>query len=225
MGVLAPSSFLDLAEDAGLDLLLGDVVLRSACAALREVDVDVHLGMNLSVAQLADRGLCTRVKGILDEYGIDPTRLMVEITEHATLTRRPGGGRVSPEHTLEELRALGASLCLDDFGTGYSSLTHIRRYPLAAIKIDRSFVAGVCDHPEDRAVIAAMVGMAAALDLRVVGEGVETEAQLLALKTLGCHMAQGYLISRPLPPGAVVDWLARYGQDWRAGRDVSPLVR
>jgi EAL domain-containing protein (putative c-di-GMP-specific phosphodiesterase class I) len=222
-GVLAPSSFLDLAEDAGLDLLLGDVVLRSACSSIRGLDPELHLGMNLSVAQLADRGLCGRVSTILADFDIDPTQLMVEITEHATLTRRAGGGRVSPEHTLEELRAIGASLCLDDFGTGYSSLTHIRRYPLAAIKIDRSFVAGVVDHAEDRAVIAAMVGMASALDLRVVAEGVETEAQLLALKTLGCHMAQGYLIARPLAPADVAGWLAAHGADWRAGRDAPAL--
>ncbi len=223
LGVLAPSAFLDLAEDAGLDLLLGDVVLRSACSSIQGLGRDLGLGMNLSVAQLADRGLCSRVTTILADYDIDPSQLMVEITEHATLTRRAGGGRVSPEHTLEELRAFGASLCLDDFGTGYSSLTHIRRYPLAAIKIDRSFVAGVVDHPEDRAVIAAMVGMATALDLSVVGEGVETEAQLLALKTLGCHMAQGYLIARPLAPGDVAAWLAAHGADWRVGRTASAL--
>ena len=215
-GLLTPAAFLDLAEDAGLDLLLGDVVLRSACAAMRDVDPAVSLSMNLSVTQLADRALCDRINGILAEYDMEPERLMVEITEHATLTRRAGGGKVSPEHTLDELRALGASLCLDDFGTGYSSLTHIRRYPLTAIKIDRSFVAGVCDHPEDRAVIAAMVGMAGALDLEVVGEGVETEEQLVALRTLGCDKAQGYLIARPLPPDEVADWMRTQGRNWRA---------
>jgi diguanylate cyclase (GGDEF)-like protein/PAS domain S-box-containing protein len=214
-GVLAPGAFLDLAEDAGLDLLLGDVVLRSACAAVRDLDPQIYLSVNLSVAQLADRGLCERVRTILAEHHIAPERLMVEITEHATLTRRPGGGRVSPEHTLDELRSLGASLCLDDFGTGYSSLTHIRRYPLTAIKIDRSFVAGVIDHPEDRAVIAAMVGMAAALDLQVVGEGVETEEQLRALAQLGCDVAQGYLMSRPMHPSKLAEWMVTHGANWR----------
>ena len=152
---------------------------------------------------------------------------MVEITEHATLTRRPGGGRVSPEHTLEELRALGASLCLDDFGTGYSSLTHIRRYPLAAIKIDRSFVAGVCDHPEDRAVIAAMVGMAGALELEVVGEGVETEEQLAALQHARLRQGTG-LPHRPTaaarrrgPAGS-----RAHGRDWRAAAGLNrPLTQ
>ena len=215
-GLLSPAAFLDLAEDAGLDLLLGDVVLRSACSVMREVDPAVTLSMNLSVTQLADRGLCDRISRILGEHGIGPDRLMIEITEHATLQRQPGGGRVSPEHTLHELRELGASLCLDDFGTGYSSLTHIRRYPLTAIKIDRSFVNGVVDHPEDRAVIAAMVGMAGALDLEVVGEGVENEEQLQALRTLRCDKVQGYLVARPLPPDEVPAWVAARGRDWRA---------
>jgi diguanylate cyclase (GGDEF)-like protein/PAS domain S-box-containing protein len=214
-GLLSPAAFLDLAEDAGLDLLLGDVVLRSACETLRDVEQQVSLSMNLSVTQLADRGLCERINMILAEYGIEPERLIVEITEHATLQRQPGGGRVSPEHTLHELRDLGASLCLDDFGTGYSSLTHIRRYPLTAIKIDRAFVNGVIDHPEDRAVIAAMVGMAGALELEVVGEGVETEEQLFALRTIGCDKAQGYLIARPLAPTDVRPWIETRGRGWR----------
>ena len=215
LGVLSPAAFLDLAEDAGLDLLMGDVVLQSACAAAARVDPSIRLSVNLSVTQLADRGLCDRVRTILAQHGMPPERLMVEITEHATITRRPGGGRVSPEHTLQELRSLGASLCLDDFGTGYSSLTHIRSYPLTAIKIDRSFVAGVCEHAEDRAVIAAMVGMAAALGLQVVGEGVETEEQLVALQEIGCDSAQGYLIARPLPPHQVAEWVGARGADWR----------
>lgn len=221
LGLLAPAQFLDLAEDAGLDLLLGDVVLRSAAATMRDTGPDLFLGVNLSVGQLADRGLCTRLAAILAERGLSTERLVVEITEHATIARRAGGGRVSPEHTLEELRASGAQLCLDDFGTGYSSLTHIRRYPLQSIKIDRSFVAGVVEHPEDRAVVAAMVGMAAALDLQVVAEGVETEAQLEELRRMGCHMAQGYLISRPLSPDAVGDWLRERGADWRSTKDVT----
>jgi diguanylate cyclase (GGDEF)-like protein/PAS domain S-box-containing protein len=220
-GLLSPAAFLDLAEDSGLDLMMGDVVLRSACAVLQQVDPAISLSLNLSVAQLADRGLCNRVSNILREFRIDPERLIVEITEHATLTRRPGGGRVSPEHTLEELRNLGASLCLDDFGTGYSSLTHIRRYPLTAIKIDRSFVAGVCDHPEDRAIIAAMVGMAGALELEVVAEGVETEEQLAAMRTIGCNKVQGYLIARPLPPSEVSGWLRAHGRDWHASERAS----
>ena len=219
-GVLSPAAFLDLAEDAGLELLLGDVVLRSACRTLRTLPSHVSVGVNLSVAQLADRGLCDRVALILAEHELPARRLVVEITEHATLTRRPGGGRVSPEHTLEQLRAMGISLCLDDFGTGYSSLTHIRRYPLSAIKIDRSFVGGMIEHSEDHAVVAAMIGMADALGLEVVAEGVETVAQRDELTRLGCDLAQGYLVSPPLHPDEVERWFTRHGGDWRIGRDL-----
>ncbi len=213
-GLLSPIAFLDLAEDAGLDLLLGDMVLRSACATVAQLDSPIHLGVNLSIGQLSDRGLCARVGGILAEYGIPPEHLVVEITEHATLARRGGSGKVSPEHTLVELQQMGAALCLDDFGTGYSSLTHVRRYPLSIIKIDRSFVAGVCDHAEDRAVIAAVVGMASALGMNVVAEGVETSEQLQMLSAMGCLRAQGHLISPALAPRDVAGWLARARRHW-----------
>lgn len=220
LGVLSPIAFLDLAEDAGLDLLLGDMVLHSACTTMAPLDPSLKIGLNLSVGQLADRQLCERVDAIIRSHGVTADRLVVEITEHATLTRRAGAGRVSPEHTLDELRRMGASLCLDDFGTGYSSLTHIRRYPLSTIKIDRSFVSGVCRHGEDRAVVGAVVGLADALGVNVVAEGVETMEQLSALTEIGCDLAQGHLFALPLAPGEVPGWLSRYGADWRG-----PLVR
>ena len=223
LGMLSPMAFLDLAEDAGLDLLLGDVVLRSACETFASVDPTIGLGVNLSVGQLADRNLCDRVALILSEHSMTPEQLVIEITEHATLTRRAGGGRVSPEHTIDELRRMGARLCLDDFGTGYSSLTHIRRYPLSLIKIDRSFVAGVCDHAEDRAVIAAVLGMAAALGMEVVAEGVENHEQLRVLSEMGCDLVQGFLVTHPLAPEEVAGWLAEYGADWRRPRTTSPV--
>ena len=221
LGALPPLTFLDLAEDAGLDLLLGDVVLRSACESMTGLDPSLRLGVNLSVGQLADRNLCERVSAILAEHGIAPERLLVEITEHATLTRRPGGGRVSPEHTLEELRSMGATLCLDDFGTGYSSLTHIRRYPLSVIKIDRSFVAGVCAQPEDRAVVAAVVGMARALGVAVVAEGVENVDQLRVLGEMGCDMVQGHLVAPALAPQDVAAWTEMHSGGWRRLRSLS----
>ena len=220
LGVLSPIAFLDLAEDAGLDLLLGDMVLHSACATMAPLDSSLRIGLNLSVGQLADRQLCDRMRGILSSYDLSPERLVIEITEHATLTRRAGAGRVSPEHTIDELRQMGTTLCLDDFGTGYSSLTHIRRYPLSTIKIDRSFVSGVCHHGEDRAVVGAVVGLAKALGVNVVAEGVETMDQLAALTEIGCDLAQGHLFALPLAPSEVAGWLARYGADWRG-----PMVR
>ncbi|MEI7547345.1 MAG: GGDEF domain-containing phosphodiesterase, partial [Actinomycetota bacterium] len=215
LGLLGPLAFLSLAEDAGLDLLLGDAVLRSACSAVAALPAKIGLGINLSVAQLGDRHLRDRLELILRQTGVSPERLTVEITERDTLSRRAGGGRVAPERTLDELHEMGASLALDDFGTGYSSLTHIRRFPLRSLKIDRAFVGGVANHAEDRAVIGAMVGMAGALGLSVVGEGVERFEQFDMLRTLGCDMAQGFLISAPLTPERLIHWMEHYAGDFR----------
>ncbi len=114
-------------------------------------------------------------------------------------------------------------MALDDFGTGYSSLTHIRRYTLNSVKIDRTFVAGVCTHPEDRAVVAAVVGMAGALGLQVVAEGVETDEQYDTLRELGCTMAQGFLIAHPMTAAEMRDWMETRGDDWR--HPVASLAR
>ena len=215
LGTVGPLAFLDLAEDAGLDLLLGDAILASACAAIAALPRSLRLGINLSVAQLADRSLADRMSATLRAHGFEAERLTVEITERDTLARRAGAGRASPERTLLDLRAMGASLALDDFGTGYSSLTHIRRYPLTALKIDGSFVAGVCTHPEDTAVVAAVIGMAKAMQLRVVAEGVETIEQYDALREMGCAMAQGHLMAHPMPAARLRGWFTRSGEDWR----------
>jgi diguanylate cyclase (GGDEF)-like protein/PAS domain S-box-containing protein len=215
-GLLTPASFLDVAEDAGLDLTLGDAVLHSACAVLSQVADDLRLGINLSVTQLADSKLCDRLEAILRLHGLTAERLQVEITEHATLARRVGLGQASPEQTLLQLHEMGASLALDDFGTGYSSLTHVRRYPLRAVKVDQSFVAGVVDQRQDRAVVAAVVGLAQMLGLQVVGEGVERTEQLDALAELGCHAVQGYLIAEPLDAAAFRAWCSGPAmRDWR----------
>jgi diguanylate cyclase (GGDEF)-like protein/PAS domain S-box-containing protein len=213
LGWLQPSAFLDLATDAGLDLILGDAVLESACVALADMPADLQLCINLSVTQLAERNLCDRLSMTLLDHGLAPERIRVEITENAMLARRAGGGRVSPEHTLLELCAMGVSLSLDDFGTGYSSLTHIRKYPLSAIKIDRSFVTGVIEHSADRAVVAAVAGLANMLGLEVVGEGVERVEQVDALRDLGCHAVQGYLVSRPMDAATLGEWMAGVAAD------------
>lgn len=222
LGTVGPMAFLDLAEDAGLDLLLGDAILASACAAIAALPRPLRLGINLSVGQLADRTLADRMSATLRAHGIEPERMTVEITERDTLARRAGAGRAAPERTLLDLRAMGASLALDDFGTGYSSLTHVRRYPLNALKIDGSFVAGVCTHPEDKAVVAAVIGMADAMQLRVVAEGVESLAQYEALREMGCAMAQGFLMARPMSASRLQRWFSRSGEDWQHPRGAPP---
>jgi EAL domain-containing protein (putative c-di-GMP-specific phosphodiesterase class I) len=136
----------------------------------------------------------------MDDAGIEPTNLCLEITETALMADPVVGLRV-----LSELRALGVELAIDDFGTGYSSLSYLKRFPVHVLKIDRSFVDGLGDDPDDTAIVTAVVSLARALGLRVVAEGVETRQQLAELQRLGCDSAQGYLFARPVPPHAVWD--------------------
>ncbi len=209
-GPLRPSSFMDLVEDAGLDVDLGDAVLESACttmARLARHGQHLELGINLSVGQLTDPDLAARLAVTLARFDLDPERLVVEITEQTMLARRSAGGAVSADDTLRSLHQLGATLSLDDFGTGYSSLTHVRRFPLGAIKIDQTFVAGMCTNAQDHAVIEVIIGLGRALDLLVVAEGVESQEQLAALAKLGCNQVQGYLIAPPMPDDMAVQWV------------------
>jgi EAL domain-containing protein (putative c-di-GMP-specific phosphodiesterase class I) len=175
----------------------------------------------MAVGQLVDPQLPDRVAGTLARHGLAPSQLVVEITEKAILAAPtlPGPGAWA-DQTLRALHALGAKLSLDDFGTGYSSLTHVRRFPLSAIKIDQSFVAGVCTHAEDRAVVEVVVGLGRALNLLVVAEGVETEAQLEALADLGCNHVQGHLIAEPMSAEATIEWVTlRHGSEPAAAVD------
>jgi len=211
LGVLAPASFMGIVEDAGLDVELGDAVLESACTALEHLasaGLVPELAINLSVGQLADAELVNRIARTIARYGLSPAQLVVEITEKAILTAPLSRGRgASADQTLRALHAMGAKLSLDDFGTGYSSLTHVRRFPLSAIKIDQSFVAGMSTHPEDRAVVEVVIGLGRALNLLVVAEGVETPDQLRALVEVGCDQVQGHLIAQPMPGDAAIDWV------------------
>ena len=209
-GLLAPDSFIDVVEAAGLDLPLGAAVLESSCrtlAALNAHGVRAQLALNLSIGELADPALGARMSEVLARHGLAMDQIVVEITERATLTRHAGIGRASPDQTLGDLSAAGARLSLDDFGTGFSSLTHVRRFPLTSLKVDQTFIAGMCDHPEDRAVVEVVIGLARALGLLVVAEGVETTEQWDALRAMGCDHAQGYLIAPPMPADVAIKWI------------------
>ena len=213
LGELAPASFLDLVEDAGLDMPFGAAVLESACHTLEILNVrgiHVPLAVNLSVGQLAHPSLCEQVIRTVTDHGLDMEQLIIEITERAMLTRHAAAGMSSPDETLQKLRTAGAALSLDDFGTGFSSLTHVRRFPLASLKIDQTFVAGMETCAEDRAVVEVVVGLARGLGLQVVAEGVETVKQWEMLRQVGCDHAQGYLMSRPLDADAAVSWITSY---------------
>ena len=196
-GVVPPSDFIPLAEEAGLIEPIGDWVLRAGIAQLRrwsdEGLSELRLSLNLSARQLDSPELADRIAELLNEAGVDARRLDLEITETAVLK--------ADEDTLEglgRLRALGAGVSLDDFGTGFSSLSTLRTLPLDCLKIDRSFLAEVERDENDAALLGAIISMAKVLQLRVVVEGVETEGQLAILREIGCDEVQGNLLSPPL---------------------------
>ena len=211
LGLLQPSSFIDLVEDAALDVRFGNAVLVSAVAGMQRIrasGMSPTLAVNLSIGQLSHRGLTSMISAALADLDFPMGDLVVEITERATLARTASAGATSPEVTLHELNAEGASLSLDDFGTGHSSLTHVRRYPLRSIKIDQTFVAGMCTHAEDRAVVEVVVGLGRALDLDVIAEGIESSDQHEMLVSLGCRYGQGYAISPALDAEELLGWIS-----------------
>lgn len=212
-GLVSPAQFVPVAEECGLIVDLGRFVLREATAQLAAwrraglVGADVGMTVNVSARQLEGVGLAADVEDALAASGLDavPHLLGLELTE--SLVMRSEG---SASRRLAELGDLGVRLLLDDFGTGASSLARLRRLPFDTLKIDRAFVMGLGeDDGEDEAIAAAIVALAGALDLDVVAEGVETDAQLARLRHLGARKVQGYLFSPPLPAAALGDLLAR----------------
>jgi diguanylate cyclase (GGDEF)-like protein/PAS domain S-box-containing protein len=199
-GLLDPRDFVSVAEDSGLIEPIGRWVQESACRQViewheqrpdqRPLDVSV----NLSARQVAHRDLADSISEILKRTGLDPARLRLEITESALVEES-----ATAIATLEALSEIGVGLVLDDFGTGYSSLAYLNRFPFDALKIDRSFVEGLGLEQERTAIVEAIIGMARALSLEVIAEGVESEAQVSELRRLGCDFAQGHLFSRALP--------------------------
>jgi EAL domain-containing protein (putative c-di-GMP-specific phosphodiesterase class I) len=160
--------------------------------------------VNLSARQIAQPDLVQIVVDALDQGGLDAPSLCLEITETALMDDPDAALRV-----LSDLRALGVTLAIDDFGTGYSSLAYLKRFPVDILKIDRSFVDGVGDDPEDTAIVTAIISMSRALGLRVVAEGVETQQQADELRWLGAEAAQGYLFSRACAPESFWSSVAR----------------
>jgi diguanylate cyclase (GGDEF)-like protein len=191
-GLLTPAQFIPVAEESGMIVGLGRVVLEEACGQAAEWDsVPVHV--NLSARQLADPNLIDSVAHVVRTTGVKPSNLVLELTESSLLERAH-----SPAETLARLKGLGISLILDDFGTGYSSLSYLQHFPLSGLKIDRSFVAGLATGNGGGAIVDAILRMGRALHLEVVAEGLETDEQLDTLRRLGCRLGQGYLFSRPV---------------------------
>jgi diguanylate cyclase (GGDEF)-like protein/PAS domain S-box-containing protein len=202
-GLLAPNAFLDVAEDAGLDVPLGELVLDAACRQLQlwseSSDGPLTMHVNISAAQLASTELPDIVRAVLRTYQLDAESLCVEITERAMLERAARGTSTPAAASLERLKAAGVRIAIDDFGTGYSSLTHVRRFPVDCLKIDRTFVEGIGRNKGDTSIVAAVIGLAHAMDMTAVAEGVDRDEQLVALRALGCDQAQGYLLGVPMP--------------------------
>jgi diguanylate cyclase (GGDEF)-like protein len=205
-GPVSPDAFIPIAEETGLIVPLGEWVLREAVrrlSAWRPGRPGLRIAVNLSARQVADSPIVEIVADALRGSGVPPERLILEITERLLLDDSP-----AVTGALVGLKALGVTLVLDDFGTGYSSLSYLRRYPLDGIKIDRSFIADLgADGLGDDAIVAAMVSMARALGLAVVPEGVETEGQLRRLRALGCEVAQGFHLGRPMTAEAFLRYL------------------
>jgi EAL domain-containing protein (putative c-di-GMP-specific phosphodiesterase class I) len=191
-GPISPSKFVPLAEECGLIEALGRFTLHRAfmdSLAWPRLTVAV----NVSAVQLRGSGLPNLLTELLAETGADPRRIELEITEGILMT-----DDVQTHQLLARIRAMGFSLALDDFGTGYSSLSYLRRYPVDKIKIDRSFISNLGVDDDAEAVVEAIVRLAKALQLKVMGEGVETAAQRTSLLKAGCGSFQGFLYSRPI---------------------------
>ncbi|GAC1530241.1 MAG: hypothetical protein NVS3B12_04550 [Acidimicrobiales bacterium] len=198
-GLLGPAEFIEVAERSGLIVPVGEWVLRESCAtAARWQDATSTVAVNVSARQLGDPRLIEAVRRALADSGLAPQRLSLEITESALME--------DPEavlDTLVALKSLGVALAIDDFGTGYSSLLYLKRFPVDALKIDRTFVDGLGVDPEDSAIVTSIVSLAAAVGIVAVAEGVETVIQLRELERLGCAYGQGYLWARPEPAADV----------------------
>jgi diguanylate cyclase (GGDEF)-like protein len=210
-GLLGPNEFIPLAEETGLVIPMGQWVFLEACrqrARWRERFPDRRLPdlwVNLSSRQLNYADLPERLSEAMHETGIDPSEIWLEITETVLIDDE------AAVRELKKLHALGVSLSIDDFGTGYSSLTCLKRLPVAQIKLDRSFVAGLGRDAPDGAIVAGVIDMAHALGLTVAAEGVETEHQLEHLKRLRCDCAQGFFFACPQPADAITVMIEGFG--------------
>lgn len=209
-GIVPPSDFIEISEESGLIVQIGEWVIREACRQLanwREAGLGIDcLSINISVRQLEREGLVDTLKLWTAHYGVRPSQLVLEITE---TTLMEGNMLVRP--VLKEMRDLGFILSIDDFGTGYSSFGQLRHFPMDILKIDKSFVSSLPDDKSASNIVAAMIAMAKNLGQKVVAEGVETEAQLEFILAQGCTHIQGYLYSSPLSAKEVPLYLSENG--------------
>lgn len=202
-GLVSPSEFIPLAEDTGLIVPIGEWVLRQACEQNRRWQdqgfAPIQVAVNISGRQFHDRDLSQTVVRILNESGLAPHHLELELTESSIMQNEEFAGNV-----LTRWRNMGINITIDDFGTGVSSLASLKRLPIGALKIDQSFVRDTSIDPDDAAIVLAIITLAHNLRLRVVAEGVETEEQLRFLQLMRCDEIQGYFFSKPLPADKLI---------------------
>lgn len=207
-GIISPTEFIPLAEETGLIVPIGEWVLRTACNQAKAWQNDggraIRMAVNLSAKQFKDENLTQIVLSALADTGLDARLLELELTE-GTLMDDARATMV----TLEQLRGIGVYLSIDDFGTGYSSMNYLKRFDVRALKIDKSFIAGLPQDTENAAITRAIIAMAHGLKMVVVAEGVETDEQLLMLEEYGCDMAQGYFLGHPSPHDTITAMLVR----------------
>ncbi len=208
-GVVSPESFIGVAEESGLIVPLGEWALRSGCQQLmawsEHLTVPITMSINLSMRQFQCPKLVDQVKTVLEETGLDPGLLVLELTESCVMENL-----AATVQKLLELKALGVKLAIDDFGTGYSSLSYLGQLPIDELKIDQSFVRQVnCDR-NATLIASSIISMARSLELRVVAEGIETQGQLDFLKNAGCHVGQGFFYSKPITSAAMIHWFNHF---------------
>ena len=206
LGLVPPDKFIRIAENTGLIKPIGEWVLRTACSQARKWQDDgltaVPVAVNVSPVQFRQEDFCELIRGVLKETGLAPQFLELELTESLLLANADVMLSV-----IEELNAMGLTLAIDDFGTGYSNFAYLKQFRVSKLKIDRSFIRDVAVNPDDAAITSAIISMARSLNLKVIAEGVEDEAQMSFLRAHQCHEIQGYYFSKPLSVDQVADKL------------------
>jgi EAL domain-containing protein (putative c-di-GMP-specific phosphodiesterase class I) len=197
LGLIKPETFIQIAENSGMITAIGEWVLRTVCSQVmrwrKEGLVVVPVAVNVSAVQFRQEGFRDLIRRVLHDTNLDPKYLELELTESLLLSNADVMFKV-----LHDLKDMGLKLVIDDFGTGYSSLSYLRHFPVTKLKIDRSFIRDVAIDPDAAAIATAIISMSKSLNLKVIAEGVEDDAQLTFLSEHGCDEFQGYLYSRPL---------------------------
>jgi EAL domain-containing protein (putative c-di-GMP-specific phosphodiesterase class I) len=203
LGLVSPAEFIPLAEDTGLIVPIGEWVLREACLQSKRWQQlgypPIQMAVNICARQFHDQDLAQTVIDVLHETKLAPQHLELELTESSIMHHGELVGNV-----LNRLKGMGVDIAIDDFGTGFSSLASLKRLPIDALKIDKSFVMDATTDPDDAALVMAIITLAHNLRLKVIAEGVETEEQLRFLQLLRCDEIQGYLFSKPIPADSLV---------------------